>query len=469
MAISPLEHERIKRGWSRAYIEAVYQIPASSLERWEKGRSRPGTANRNALCRIFDKTPEELGIDKRGRMGARTIVSTPNSQEENPVSDLIRRAVFSNLSSKLTGLIDRWPKRNYHYEELQSEMNRAVTDYNVLAGQDGISEISRREALKSVGLVPIQLCVGLDGIITLHKAQADTDTLLKHLAAGIAVCWYLRRGKELVFISDLISSYISILQPLIYSKSEGHRKAAATLLSQIFRLKAGLATHSRSLKSSAGTYYDEAVQYALMSENPTEQAIANNIRAMARHWIEEYEQALFDAEKAYGLMTKGTPKIIRSFIAAGLSQCQAASGHPEDAKNSLKEAFDLFDSTMPISSMPYSEAILTFVAANVRQHSGLWEESVNLYEKSLVIPDISALGALQCRINYATTEVSRDDIQTRDMDLCIKLLTEAITGATELDSERYKREARECYRLLCVAWPREDAIKKLGKDHFGIK
>ncbi len=33
--------------------------------------------------------------------------------------------------------------------------------------------------------------------------------------------------------------------------------------------------------------------------------------------------------------------------------------------------------------MPYSEAILTFVAANVKQYSGLWQESVALYEKGL--------------------------------------------------------------------------------------
>jgi hypothetical protein len=382
------------------------------------------------------------------------------------MSDLIRRAVFSNLSSKLTGLIDLWPKRNYHYEELQSEINKAVIDYNAIVAHDSTYELTRRQAIKDMALVPVQLVGGLT-IIEAGKVQkTDTDILLKHCAAGVTACWYLRRGKDLEFVSDLISFYISILQPLIYCHSEAYRKAAATLLSQCFRLKGSL---SRSLKSSAGTYYDEAIQYALMSENPTEQAIANNIRAMARHWIEEYDQALLDAEKAYGLMTKGTPKIIRSFIASGLSQCQAASGHPEDAKNSLKEAFDLFDSTMPISSMPYSEAILTFVAANVKQHSGLWQESVNLYEKSLAVPDISALGALQCRINYATTEVSRDDIQTRDMDLCIKLLTEAITGAKELASERYKREARECYGLFRIAWPRETAIKELGKDHFGIK
>ncbi len=464
---SLLRQERERRGWSRAKVEVLTEgrISQVSLERWEEGKSWPRSDSVEELCKLYGKSAKELGLDRSSDIivgGDRNVTS--NSQEETSMSDLVRRAIFSNLASKLTGLIDLWPKRNYHYEELQGEINKVVVDYNAVVAQDSIYELTRRQAVKDMALVPVQLVGGI-AIIESGKQKVDTDILLKHCAAGITACWYLRRGKELHFVSGVISEYIKILHPLICSHSEAHRKASATLLAQCFTLKGSL---SRALESSAGTYYDEAIQYALISGNPTEQAISNNIRAMMRHWIEEREQALVDAEKAYGLMTKGTPKIIRSFIAAGLSQCQAASGCPEDAEISLKEAFDLFDPTMPISSVPYSEAILIFVAANVKQHSGLWQESVNLYEKSLAIPDISALGALQCRINYAKTEVSRDD-RPRDMGLCTTLLTDGIVGARELDSKRYQHEARMVYNLFRIAWPREDAIKRLGKDHFGIR
>ncbi|TMC21172.1 MAG: hypothetical protein E6J34_10355 [Chloroflexi bacterium] len=39
----------------------------------------------------------------------------------------------------------------------------------------------------------------------------------------------------------------------------------------------------------------------------------------------------------------------------------------------------------------------------------------------------------------------------------------------ELGRERYQREAHECYDIFRIAWPREDAIKTPGKDHFGVK
>jgi transcriptional regulator with XRE-family HTH domain len=463
MEISLLKQERLNRRWSRAQVEAETEIPQRSLENWEEGIAFPREENIRRLCKLYGKSAMQLGLAKsRGIIGVGK--NAPTSQEENPiVSDSIRRSALSDLGSYLIGLVSTWPRRNYHYKELQEGINRAVIDHNTLIGQDAISVLNRRQALISLGLVPIQLIGGVATQPT--KKTVDTDTLLPHCAAGITACWYLRRGKDLAFVSDLISSYIAILQPLINSHSESYRKASATLLAQSFRLKGAL---SRSLKNSAGIYYDKAIHYALMSENPIEQAISSNIRAMALHWTKEHEQALLDAENAYGLVTKDTPKIIRSFIAAGLSQCQAASGHPEDAKTSLKEAHDLFDPSTPIPSMPYSEAILTFVSANVKQHSGHWQESTNLYKKCLSIPDISALGSIQGRINYVKTEVSRDD-RPRDMRLCITLLTEAIRGAKELGSERYKREARETFDLLRIAWPREDAIKTLGKDHFGIK
>ena len=209
-----------------------------------------------------------------------------------------------------------------------------------------------------------------------------------------------------------------------------------------------------------------------MAGNISEQAIVNRMMAFAywRQGTQGYELALPYAEKAneLAMRNKGEHRNIQSFCASGLSLCQAVNGHAEDAKLGLTEAHNLFDPTMPVPSMYYTESNLLAISADVYQHRNHWQEAVDLWEKSLSTPDISALGSVQARINYAKTEVSRDD-QGRNMDLCIKLLTEAITGAEELKSLHYQQEAREVYNLLKIAWPREDAIKKLGRDHFGTK
>jgi tetratricopeptide (TPR) repeat protein len=459
---SKLEQERILRGWSRAYIEAIYEIPASSLERWEKGKSRPGQTMRDLLSRIYGKTPEELDIVKRGNIVVGTT-NVPTSQEEQlPMSDLMRREVFRNLGSRLTSLIDTWPKRSYHYAELQEGINRALLGYNTVVAQEPTYELTRRQAVNDMIFVPMQLMGGIALIESGKVTKVDTDILLKHCAAGITACWYLRRGKELNFVSDVVSTYISILQPLIYSKSEVHRKAVAGLLAQSFRLKGSIIEHLKN-GDQAIIHYNEAIRYAFLAENTKEQAIANRMMAFS-HWRQgpkRYEEALPYAEKAYGLARsdKGTHRNIQSFTASGLSLCQAVNGHMEDAKVSLAEARNLFDPTMLVPSMYYDESNLFAIGGAVHRSSGIWQESVDLYKKCLA-SDISALGAVQGRINYAKTEVSRDD-QDRDMDLCVKLLSEAIPMAVELDSKHYIAEARECYTLLHAAWPRETEVKKL--------
>jgi hypothetical protein len=459
-SISPLRHEREKRGWSRPYVEARTEgrISQVSLERWEEGKAFPRSDNIDELCKLYGKNPEELALVKSyDIMG--TDNNAPTSQEEYPMSDLIRRSLLSDLGSHLTGLISRWPRRNHHYEELQTEINKAVTKHIAIAGQDILPAMNRRQALMSLGLVPIQL------IAETPTKKTDTDTLLTYCAAGITACWYLRRGNDLGFANDAVSEYIKMLKPLIYSTSEAYRKASATLLAQSFTLKSRLISALFD-NEQAIRYEEEAIRYALMAESSTEQALANREMASLYWRCKKYKLALPYIETAYG-QAKNAPRIIRSFTASGLAVCQASSGHIEEAQISLKEAHDLFDPAKLIPTMPYGEATLSSADAVIYQHMGKFKEAIDIYKQYKEHP-VTVLGAIQNNIEYVATEVSRDD-KPRDMGLCVKLLTEAITGARELGSERFKREASETFGLLKIAWPREGAIKTLGRDHFGGK
>ncbi len=470
---SILKQERLKRGWSYAKVEAKTGIPQRSQENAENGYHFPRQRYIELYCNLYNKSAEQLGLVKSGMIGGGKntvvakngiIVGTP---EGTPMSDFLKSSLLTDLSSRLNSILGAWPRRNLHYEDLQAEINKAVTDYNRCVEYDVAYAVTRRDACKSVMLIPLQLC-GLDQLVqtSLVKIPKDTEGLLSYCAAGIAVCWYMRRGKDLYLAYEVVSWYIPILQGVLSSPSEKYRKAAAGLLAQCFTLKSKLANALHD-DDQAIAYEEEAIRYALIAENVTEQAIAN--REMASLYLrrEKYKLALPYAETAYGL-AKNAPRIIRSFTASGLANCQASSGHLEDAQISLKEAHDFFDPTMLIPSLPYGEARLSSVDASVYQQIGNFKEAIDIYQQYKTFPT-TVLGNIQNNIEYATTEVSRDDISTRDMDLCITLLTEGITGARELDSKWYIREAHECYNLLRIAWPREDAIKKLGKDHLGIR
>ena len=385
MELSLLKQERLKRGWSRAKVEALTErrIIQVSLERWEDNKSWPRSDNIEELCKLYGKNARELGLDRSGDIIMGGNINAPTSQEETPMSEIIRRAAFYDLGSKLSSLIDVWPKRDYHYEELQGEINKAILDYNALSGQDSIYEVNRRQVLKSVGLVPIQLCAGLDGVINLNKAKADTDTVLKHCAAGIAVCWYMRRGKELVFTSDLISEYIKVLRQLVYSKSEMHRKAGAGLLTQSFMLKGSL-TKDITGDRQATEYGEQAVQYGTVADDPLIQAIAHRMMCNFYYPQENYTESVRSAERATSLINGNMDKGVQSFIYAGLASSQSADGKSDQALASLKKARDLFDPTRPLPiHVQFSEGTLLFESGLVHRDLGHWVAATSDFDQAI--------------------------------------------------------------------------------------
>jgi hypothetical protein len=462
--ISPLKQARIDRNWSRALVEDKTEgrIVAVSLERWEHGKSRPRGESRTILCELYRKTAEELGIgDNNAIIGTTRNVPVI---EEVPMSDFLRREILSNPGSRLMSLINAWPRRDHRYQELQSAISNIVVEYNASA-----YETTRRQALKDVALMPILLYAQVPRMQAGNRQKIDTDLLLRHVASGLTSCWHLRRGRDLAFVDESTSEYIRMLSLPMHSPSDTYRKASANLLSQCFRLKGSITEHLHT-RDQALSYYQEAINYGVMAESNTEQILANRMMAFSykRRGPRGYKQALPYAEKAYGLMEKTTPQFIRSFTASGLSSCQAVNGKTEDAKISVMEARDLFDPGVSVPSMYYTESNLLAISAVVSRYDGDWTESIRLWEESLTTSDISAIGSVQGCIQYAETEVSRDD-KPRNMDLCVDLVTKSVMGAKELGSEHYLREASEVYNLLRIAWPTEPAIKKLGCEYFGIQ
>jgi hypothetical protein len=466
MEYSPLEKERIQRGWSRAYIEAIYRIPAPSLERWEKGKSQPGQTMRDLLCRIYGKTPEELDIVKRGNIVAMEVRNT--QKESSTMSEVIRRAALEHFGSLFNSIVDRWPKSNYHYEELQTEVSRVIAQQSIVAvEEDKTSLMSRRtaigHAIKGVALLPMQLTAGIALVAPDLTKKVDTDTLLKHLAAGVAACWYLSRGTELSFTSSLISEYIRILTPLALSRSEVHRKASAGLLSQSFMLKGSL-TKDITGDHQATELAEQAVQHGIIADNPLIQAIAHRMMCNFYYPQENYAESVRSAERAASLINGNMDKGVQSFIYAGLASSQSADRKSDQALASLKKACDLFDPTRPLPiHVRFSEGTLSFESGLVHRDLGHWAAAASDFDQAIT-SCVSTVGKIQNSIERAKVEACRDD-RSKDMDLTVRLWKQGMSDAKALGSERFVKEARKAYLLLVAAWSNETAIKEL-REHL---
>src|SRR5215472_9643902 len=57
-----LKREREQRGWSQARLAELIGTDAATVSRWERGYATPSPYFREHLCRLFEKSSQDLGF-----------------------------------------------------------------------------------------------------------------------------------------------------------------------------------------------------------------------------------------------------------------------------------------------------------------------------------------------------------------------------------------------------------------------
>ncbi len=57
-----LKLERERRGWTQLYVAQQIGVDPFTISRWERGLNLPSPYALQKVCRLFGKTPEELGF-----------------------------------------------------------------------------------------------------------------------------------------------------------------------------------------------------------------------------------------------------------------------------------------------------------------------------------------------------------------------------------------------------------------------
>lgn len=64
-----LKREREKRGWSQRDLATMVDTNLYTVSRWERGVTVPHSSTLDKLCKLFEKSPRELGFTKEGGAG----------------------------------------------------------------------------------------------------------------------------------------------------------------------------------------------------------------------------------------------------------------------------------------------------------------------------------------------------------------------------------------------------------------
>src|SRR5215468_7918572 len=80
-----LKREREQRGWSQARLAELIGTDAATVSRWERGYATPSPYFREHLCRLFEKSTQDLGLlpEKQAESEQKQLPSPSPIQESS--------------------------------------------------------------------------------------------------------------------------------------------------------------------------------------------------------------------------------------------------------------------------------------------------------------------------------------------------------------------------------------------------
>lgn len=434
---------RLKKFWTQKQAAEKLGVARLTLSRWEQGLSEPQPVNLERICSVYEIAPSELGL---------AHISTP--VQHSPVEEVPLPFQQQDLTLRLMRLVWQWSPHTANYTTLQQQVSQEI---------EHSMDITRRNALRRLALLPIEMS-GLS-LVSL-TLKAPEQEILAQCSAGLAACWSLRKGRELAFVSHVVSRYIPSLK--LIAQSSLHRKVATDLLAQCYLLKGLLAWHVEGHEASI-RYTHKAAQYGEVAGNDTMHILALRTSAAAHYYAGHYVQALQAAEQSRNILETGkdVPAIACSYVYAGLATYQAHNQQKQDAFRSLGKARDSFFAQSPTEPIPiwidHYTGNLVLNDGRTHFHLGMHRQALDSYAQIHTDPAGSEAIRVEASLSEAMAEVYH--VGNRDMEWVIEKWIQGIEGAKALKSEQRFSEAVTTYAAMCAAWPAEPRITSL-REHI---
>src|SRR5713101_6348130 len=267
-----LEEARLKQHLSLEEASRRLDVHRNTLLSWEMGKHKPHLSYLTSLCKTYDATPEELGLEELVRSKQRQETVAPATGATPPGGEIF---IFEDLEVHLLTTVGRWNRRRIPYDGLQAMIDQQIRRYDDMSEQekDGMENPERRKALRILATLPI----GIYGLtVTGSVLQLSAEELLPHCAAGLTACWHLSKGKELPLVQTVVSAYLPTLTNLARETSR-YQKAAASLAAQAHMLSGLLSMHLDG-HSVSEFHYKEAVKYSQLTDD-------YNLQVSALRWL----------------------------------------------------------------------------------------------------------------------------------------------------------------------------------------
>ena len=472
-----LRRQRELRGWSLQEVadqiarlcKAEGKIAAVNLHmvsRWEAGLHQPIPFYRAKLCQLYNLSAAELGflnapVTAQGNSGLPETAeaTTPEASPDfaasllEPVRDTIRvvEGDRSTLQEQEVFNMDK-VRRDF----LQQFLG-AIVGMSLFGNEEDVLQLLKTALLQSGSTAAKPL------------TAISIEEFLPQCAASIKSCWHLMQGREFATIEEVLSAYFPTLTSLVEQSSE-HRKTAASLLTQGYRLKGIVSLHYNDLKDRAACC-QQAVYFGEIAENPglfvsalTSLASTSYYNKKPHKAAQIYQQGLLHDEEISPLQV--------SRLYAELAVVSAQQGQEQEALSCQGMAHEVYP------DVPEDDP--SFLYAEFSPASVILEEGLTYLALAQRYPDhgydrkawnaFAQVEALQTkrsvpeRILY---EISNQQAATalmlRDLELFCSLMQRSTYGAKLLNSQQRRQEAVAIYKeARNTIWPHEIRVRELA-------
>lgn len=473
LSVEWLEHAMIERNWTQEYVAEQIDVEVKTVQRWKRGTNQPHPRQYYRLCKLFQRElPSGFQMETTPDEGEETQIVTREGRQASlvvspsEVEDACTRFLATDLTVRLQNIIWSWSFRNVNarYHELQVLLIRELEQKDNTMQE---SPINRRNALRRIAALPVKMySLSLAVPVLLHAP----GEFLPQCAAGITACWYLRKGKDLAFISDTISRYIPTLKDIVTNGKGTQCKDAADLLAQCMLLKATCVSHTHADHMVSLNYAKQAETYSGLAGNTVLSLVAVRKQAAAYDYADDWEQAMYMAERAKHIIEQaeeGTvPLFAQSYIYAGLANYAAHSGKEQEALTSIRQAEETFlasnDEAAPPIWIDFNKGSLLLHSGLAYYHLDKQTDAISLFAKVGSVAQTAETQRTESYTDQVMAEVNRD--KSRDMEFCIENWQKGLQGSIAMRSQQAFTEAKTAYAVMRAVWPGEQRIKKLSEQ-----
>jgi tetratricopeptide (TPR) repeat protein/transcriptional regulator with XRE-family HTH domain len=238
-----LRYERERRGWSQADLAGKVGCDTKTVGRWESGKALPRPYYRQAICELFGKNAEELGLARE---------DTKN--EQYPTSPI---SLF--ISSKMQELVDE-----------RRAIQSTLAEYKMYGWRWEDEAGARPESIRSTYLAEVEACDIYIGLFWLGYGPYTIEEF-EHARAHKKPCLIYEKYIDIDQRSPELTAFLERIQQidslvgLTVCRFETPQQLAGRVQADVMRLLTTMFRESRQQPARLSTIHDEDKQLEIQA------------------------------------------------------------------------------------------------------------------------------------------------------------------------------------------------------------